>query len=151
MSSMKVMSRPPRVRPVDNQPLKQHARDLLLDHLLRVKERRVSMRTALGMCVGAGRHMAVGNVQLAKRPPNTNLAGGLGEEVEEHAGEVVRVVVGVAQLVGNRVEEQVAASVSRSRASAWKTSIAGPCITGDAPERPARSPIACRMPTRRPI
>ena len=37
-----------------------------------------------------------------------NLLTGLREEVEQHAGEVVGVVVGVAQLVGDGIEEEVA-------------------------------------------
>lgn len=58
---------PPRMRPIDDQPLQQHPGDLLL-HGFRVR---------------------------------------LGEQVEQTAREVVREAVRVAQLVRDRVQEQV--------------------------------------------
>mmetsp|Transcript_25033 Transcript_25033/g.69879 ORF Transcript_25033/g.69879 Transcript_25033/m.69879 type:complete len:303 (-) Transcript_25033:2245-3153(-) len=60
---------PPRVRAVDDEPLEQHPRDLLLHYLL----------------------------------PR------LREEVQQHTREIVGVVVGVAQLVGDGIEQQIAA------------------------------------------
>ena len=59
--------------------------------------------------------------------------GVLVEEVEEDAGEVVGVVVGEAQLVGQRVEEEVAPLGVQVGASFWKMSAACWCITGCCP------------------
>lgn len=57
------------------------------------------------------RMRAVDNQPLEKHPRDLLLNGfrvGLGEEIQQRAAEVVRVAVGVPQLVGDGVQEQIA-------------------------------------------
>lgn len=97
----------PGVGPVDDETLQQDSRYLLLDDLLptptriRGKQRRHRSRTegpeSVGVWMGATR----------KEQGGAHLLG-LEEQEEEDEGEIVGVVVGVAELVGDGVEEEVA-------------------------------------------